>query len=81
MDRPTESYRGHPNNYYFVTYDKGSAALRAARAAAGPTAWDRAVRCYVAANAWRIAAPSDLATAIAGLPKAVAVLRRAGALR
>jgi hypothetical protein len=38
------------------------------------------VRCYVNANAWRIARPADLERALAGLPAAVTVLREAGAL-
>jgi hypothetical protein len=81
VDRSTESYGSDEQDYYFVTYAKGSAALHAARAAAGPARWDAALRCYVNANAWRIADPSDLARALRGLPAAVAVLRKAGALR
>ena len=54
--------------------------FEAARAAAGPAAFDAAIRCYVNANAWRIAEPSDLAAALRDLPAAIAVLRRAGAL-
>jgi hypothetical protein len=68
------------NGYYFTTYDKGAAALEAARNAAGAGKWDAALRCYANANAWRIATPQDLATALAHLPKALAVLRKAGAL-
>ncbi len=66
--------------YYGVVYGKGAAALTAARTAAGPARFDAALRCYVNANAWRIAKPADLARALAGLPAAVAVLRKAGAL-
>jgi hypothetical protein len=80
VDRPTASYGFDENGYYSVTYDKGAAALHAARAAAGASAFDAAIRCYVNANAWRIASPSDLATALAKLPAAVAVLTRANAL-
>jgi len=80
VDRSTESYGTDAGSYYFVTYHKGAAALQAARSAVGPKAWDAAMRCYVAANAWRIATPSDLEAALATLPAAVAVLRRAGAL-
>jgi Peptidase family M1 domain len=80
VDRSTESYGADENDYYRVTYAKGSAALEAARRAAGAGNWDRALRCYVAANAWRITDPADLARAIAGLPAAVTVLKRAGAL-
>ncbi|WP_375491569.1 M1 family aminopeptidase [uncultured Jatrophihabitans sp.] len=81
VDASTESYGTAEQSYYFTTYDKGSAALEAARRAAGAPAWDAALRCYVAANAWRIANPADLAFALRKLPAAVAVLRKAGALR
>jgi hypothetical protein len=80
VDRSVESYGTDVRSYYFVTYSKGAAALFAARQAAGPSAWDRALRCYVNRNAWRIAEPSDFAAAISSLPRAVAVLRTAGAL-
>jgi hypothetical protein len=73
-------FGGDASSYYSTVYDKGSAALVAARRAAGPAAWDKALRCYVNANAWRIARPADLATALDKLPKAVAVLEKAGAL-
>ena len=81
VDASTESYGTDMNRYYLTTYGKGSAALLAARQAAGPARWDAALRCYVAANAWRIAGPEDLARALAGLPAGLAVLRSAGALR
>ena len=81
VDASTESYGNDVNGYYATTYDKGAAALFAARRAAGPAKWDAALRCYVAANAWRIANPSDLRAALADLPAAVAELRKAGALR
>jgi hypothetical protein len=80
VDSSTESYGNDMDGYYFTTYDKGSAALEAARDAAGPAAWDAALRCYVAANAWRIVVPSDLESAIEQFPSAVAILRSAGAL-
>jgi hypothetical protein len=66
--------------YSGLVYDKGGAALLAARDAAGPEAFDAAIRCYVDADAWRIATPADLGAALADLPAAVAVLVRAGAL-
>jgi hypothetical protein len=66
--------------YYRSVYVQGAAALLRARRAAGAAAWDRAIRCYVAANAHRIAKPGDLRRALAGLPAAVAVLTRVGAL-
>ena len=80
VDASTESYGTDETRYYFTTYNKGAAALEAARTAAGAAKWDAAVRCYVAANAWRIVNPLDLQTALAGLPAGVAVLRKAGAL-
>jgi hypothetical protein len=80
VDRSTESYGRDVNGYYFITYFKGAAALFAARAAAGPARFDAAIRCYVAANAWRIANPADLQAALAGQPGAVNALEKAGAL-
>lgn len=80
VDRSTESYGTDMGAYYFTTYNKGAAALEAARRAAGPARWDAALRCYINANAWRIANPKDVAAALAKLPKALAVLREAGAL-
>jgi hypothetical protein len=62
-------------------YDKGAGALLAARQAAGPAAFDSAVRCYVDALAWSIARPRDVAAALARLRPALDVLVRAGALR
>jgi hypothetical protein len=67
-------------SYFSVVYGEGAAALARARQAAGPQRFDAAIRCYVNANAWRIARPADLAVALKGLPAAVGVLRRAGAL-
>jgi hypothetical protein len=81
VDASTESYGQDVNGYYFTTYNKGAAALHAARQASGPARWDRALRCYVAANAWRIVVPADLAAAIKALRPGVAVLRQAGALK
>lgn len=81
VDRSVESYGSDMDSYYFITYSKGAAALHAAREAAGSRAWDAAVRCYVNANAWRIANPDDFAAAIKKFPAAVSVLKKAGALR
>lgn len=81
VDASTESYRHDMAGYYRTTYAKGAAALLAARAAAGAGPWDQALRCYVAANAWRIATPADLARSLRSLPAALAVLRHAGAIR
>jgi hypothetical protein len=80
VDASTESYGHRQDLYYFITYNKGSAALLSARGVSGPPAWDRALRCYVAANAWRIVRPADLVKAIARLPAGLATLRRAGAI-
>jgi hypothetical protein len=80
VDKSTESYGDDVDDYYFVTYSKGAAALQAARAEAGAAGWDAAVRCYINKNAWRIADPSDFAAAIRQFPKATAVLTQAGAL-
>jgi hypothetical protein len=80
VDAPTASYGSYAGLYYTVTYNKGSAALQAARAAAGPAKFDAAIRCYVNANAWRIANPSDLEAALHNLPAAISVLRKAHAL-
>jgi len=81
VDASTESYGSDMQRYYFTTYDKGAAALSAAREAAGPAKWDAALRCYVARNAWRIVNPPDLRAALTGLPAAIDVLEKAGALR
>ncbi|MFP5370553.1 MAG: peptidase M1, partial [Actinomycetes bacterium] len=66
--------------YFGTVYSKGGAALHAARDAVGAERFDAALRCYVDANAWRIATPDDVGAALADLPAAVAVLTRAGAL-
>ncbi|SDE32942.1 Peptidase family M1 [Blastococcus fimeti] len=66
--------------YSARVYGKGGAALLEAREQAGPGAFDAAVRCYVQATAWRIAAPEDVAEALADLPEALDVLTGAGAL-
>ena len=76
----TEHYGANENAYYTTTYAKGSAALTAARNAAGPDRFDAAIRCYVNANAWDIADPADLQRQLAALPAAVKILKAAGAL-
>ena len=76
----TASYGDDEQGYYTTTYGKGAAAIAAAREAAGPVRFDAAIRCYVNANAWRIARPADLAAQLAALPAAVTVLKEAGAL-
>jgi aminopeptidase N len=69
-----------PPEYFRTVYGKGASALLAARARAGPEAFDAAIRCYVDADAWSIATPEDLAAALADLPDALDVLVDAGAL-
>jgi hypothetical protein len=68
------------DRYYAAIYGDGAAALNAARKAAGAARFDAALRCYINANAWRIARPRDVATALAALPAALQVLRKAGAV-
>jgi hypothetical protein len=67
--------------YFSVVYGKGEAALLTARQAAGADRFDAAIRCYVDANAWRIATPRAVGTALRGLPQAQLVLLKAGALQ
>lgn len=81
VDMPTADYGENVGGYYSTTYDKGSAALFAARKAAGATAFDAAIQCYVAKNAWTVADPADLQVALEDLPAALDVLEQAGALR
>ena len=81
VDRTMADWGDDEAGYYSTTYDKGSAALFAARDAAGAAAFDAAIQCYVARNAWTVADPADLQAALAGLPAAVGVLQQAGALR
>jgi hypothetical protein len=67
-------------SYVTAVYGKGAAMLLAARQAAGPAAFDAAVRCYVDEQAWTTATPADVARALRGLPAALDVLVTAGAL-
>jgi hypothetical protein len=61
-------------------YGLGALALLDAQHAVGAPAFDAAARSYLATEAHRIARPEDLARAFAGLPKALAILRKAGAI-
>ena len=81
VDASAESYGDAETRYYLTTYNKGAAALEAARNAAGAAKWDAALRCYVAKNAWRIVNPGDLQASLQSLPAGIAELRKAGALR
>jgi len=66
--------------YIDIVYGKGSAMLDRAREESGADVFDAAIRCYVNANAWQIASPEDVETALQELPAALDVLRGAGAL-
>jgi aminopeptidase N len=71
--RPDRAYGRH-------VYRMGGAALLDARRQAGAEAFDAAVGVYLRDNAHRIVVPGDVEAAFAELPKALRVLRRAGAL-
>jgi len=75
-----ESWGDDETGYYGTIYSKGAAALLTARTAAGPEAFDAAMRCYVRANAWTVATPDDVARSLAELPAALAILRKARAI-
>jgi len=66
--------------YSDVVYEKGAAALLAARHRAGAAAFDSALRCYLTDLAWQVATPTDVAAHLRHLPVALAVLHRVGAL-
>jgi hypothetical protein len=66
--------------YVEAVYAKGAAALLTARERAGAGVFDAALRCLVDATAWTTATPADVASALADLPAALAVLQDAGAL-
>jgi hypothetical protein len=76
----TGSFASGESRYFDVVYRKGAAALLAARRQAGAPAFDAAVRCYLNANAWQVATPSDIDRAFTTVPAARTVLRDAGAL-
>lgn len=73
-------YRDPSEAYVAGVYTAGGAALLEARRQGGEAAFDEAVRAYVGSSAHRVAVPSDLAAALAGLPESVEVLVAAGAL-
>jgi aminopeptidase N len=66
--------------YFRSVYTQGAAALLRARSRTGAARFDAAIRCYVNANAHRVATPADLARALGALPAALAELRSVGAL-
>lgn len=65
--------------YIWEVYQGGADALWRAREAAGPEAFDAAVRTYLTDNAHEVADPADVRAAFADVPEAVEVLREAGA--
>jgi hypothetical protein len=67
-------------DYGTIVYAKGAAALLSARDEIGAAAFDGVIRCYVAANAFRVATPADLARAFAAFPNVLTILRDTGAL-
>ncbi len=69
------------DGYTNVVYFKGSAALLLARQRAGAKPFDAALRCYLNANAWRVATPADFAAAFRHLPAVLTELRKTGAIR
>ncbi len=81
VDSPVTAFEQDYYGYDEVVYYKGAAALQRARQDSGAGNFDAAMRCYVRANAWGIATPTDVLRALAPLPAAVGVLRQAGALR
>ncbi|HEU0129411.1 MAG TPA: M1 family aminopeptidase [Mycobacteriales bacterium] len=80
VGRPMSYWEHHRDDYGKVVYAKGAAALIAARDTVGAAAFDRRLRCYVAANAYRVATPAHLAAVLAPFPDAVRILTEAGAL-
>ena len=81
VDLPVSAFEHDLPGYNTVVYFKGADALIAARQASGAARFDAALRCYVKAFAWKVAYPADFAHAMRSLPKAIAILRNAGAIR
>ncbi|HEV2889256.1 MAG TPA: M1 family aminopeptidase [Frankiaceae bacterium] len=78
---PMTYWEPRTSAYYRSVYVQGAAMLLRARRAAGAARWDRTMRCYVAAMAYRVATPEDVRRAFAAYPAAVALMRRMGAVR
>jgi aminopeptidase N len=81
VDLPVSAFEHDLPGYDTVVYFKGADALIASRQASGAATFDTALRCYVKAFAWKVAYPADFAHAMRALPKAIAILRQAGAIR
>ena len=77
---PMTYWESRTSAYYRSVYVQGAAMLLRARSTAGAAAWDRAMRCYVAAAAHRVVTPEDVRRAFGAFPGAVAIMRRMGAL-
>ncbi len=80
VDSPVTAFVPNQAGYEDIIYTKGAAALLEARVQAGAAPFDAALRCYINAEAWKNAVPADVAAALAKLPAALAVLRKAGAI-
>lgn len=68
------------DHYVECVYTQGAAALLAARDAVGAARFDSALRSYIDRNAHRVATPSDVVAAFAGVPDVLDALARVGAL-
>jgi hypothetical protein len=80
VGQPMTFWARRGDDYGPGVYLQGGAALIEARRAAGPARFDQAVRSYLDVNAHQIATPDDVERAFAGLPEALKILRRVGAL-
>lgn len=80
VGKPLAAFGGNADAYNASVYVAGAKALLRARAAAGPTRFDAAVRGYVAKHAHGVVTPRDVAAAFRQLPRALAVLRQAHAI-
>jgi Peptidase family M1 domain len=80
VGKPMAFWARQGEGYGRGVYLQGGAALIAARRAVGTARFDQAVRSYIDVNAHQIATPDDVERAFAGLPEALEILRRVGAL-
>jgi aminopeptidase N len=81
VGQPMTYWEAQPQTYGPGVYGQGAQALLQARQAVGAAAFDEAIRSYVAENAHQVATPDDVASALAGFPEAIAILREVGALQ
>lgn len=80
LGQPMTYWAAQPQTYGSGVYGQGAQALLQARQAAGTAAFDEAIRRYITDNAHQVATPDDVASALAELGPAIAVLQEAGAL-